>query len=291
MSRLSSVVKQYPLIMFFVLAYALTWPLIPLVSVSPLWGFPALFGPALAAIIVAAVADGKPGLRNLLGRLVRWRVGARWYAVALGLPTVLALTAAGLHVLLGGPTSVEFGGLSVLNLILFALIVGEELGWRGYALPKLLARRSALTASLILGTLWGAWHLPTFFVPGAPQYGLPFSAFVLLTMAYSVLIGWVYVHSRGSVLIATLMHGAINLSQGLFLGGVDPAREYWLLAAVYGATAIVLALVFGRNLSRQPSLQAEITIGADPHARSVSKRRTEGSEDNKWSLDHASEKQ
>ena len=220
MSRLSSVVKQYPLIMFFVLAYALTWPLIPLVSVSPLWGFPALFGPALAAIIVAAVADGKPGLRDLLGRLVRWRVGARWYAVALGLPTVLALTAAGLHVLLGGPTSVEFGGLSVLNLILFVLIVGEELGWRGYALPKLLVRRSALTASLILGTLWGAWHLPTFFVPGAPQYGLPFSAFVLLTMAYSVLIGWVYVHSRGSVLVATLMHGAINVSD----------EDGWLMA-------------------------------------------------------------
>ncbi len=188
-------------------------------SLSPLWGFPALFGPALAAIIVVAVADGRAGLRDLLGRVARWRVGARWYAAALALPAVLALAALGLHVVLGGQGSFELGGLSVLNFAVFVLIVGEELGWRGYALPRLLDQRSALTASLILGVLWSAWHLPTFFVRGAPQHGLPFSAFVLLTVAHSVVFTWVYLHARGSVLIAILLHGAINLSQGLFLGG------------------------------------------------------------------------
>src|SRR5215207_4281070 len=127
-------VKRQSLVVFFALAYALTWPVIPMVSVSPLLGFPALFGPALAAIIVSAVTDGKPGLRDLL---VRWRVGARWYAVVLGLPVALALTAAGLHLLLGAQTSVDFGGLSVLNFVVFVLIVGEELGWRGFALPRL----------------------------------------------------------------------------------------------------------------------------------------------------------
>jgi membrane protease YdiL (CAAX protease family) len=221
------------------------------VSVSPLWGFPALFGPAFAALVVAAVTDGRPGLRDLLGRLVRWRVGARWYAVALGLPMVLALSAAGLNLILGAQTSLNFGGLSFLNFVVFVLIVGEELGWRGYALPRLLAKRSALAASLILGALWGAWHLPTFFVPGTPQHGLPFSVFVLLTMAYSVVIGWVYVQARGSVLIASLLHGAINFSQGFFLGGVHPAKEYWLLAAVYSSAALAVALVFGTNLSRK----------------------------------------
>jgi CAAX protease family protein len=250
-STIAASIKRHPLVAFFVLAYALTWPLIPLVSVSPLLGFPALFGPALSAVIVAAVTDGGPGLKDLLGRLVRWRVGARWYAVALGLPLLLALTAWGLNLLLGAQTSVNFGGLSILNFVVFVLIVGEELGWRGYALPRLLAERSALAASLILGALWGAWHLPTFFVLGAPQYGLPFSAFLLLTVAYSVVIGWVFVQARGSVLIASLMHGAINLSQGFFLGGVDPAREYWLLAAVYGMAALVGALVFGASLSRK----------------------------------------
>jgi uncharacterized protein len=257
MRIITAFVERHPLIAFFALAYALTWPVIPLVTVSPLLGLPALFGPALAAIIVSAVTDGKSGIRSLLDRLVRRRVGGRWYAVALGLPMVLALAAAGLHLPLGAQTSVDFGELSVLNFVVFALIVGEELGWRGYALPRLLAERTALAASLIVGALWGAWHLPTFFVPGAPQYGLPFSAFLLLTVAYSVVIGWVFVQARGSVLIASLMHGAINLSQGFFLGGVDPARTYWLLAGVYGVTALALALVFGANLSRKRYVEAD----------------------------------
>lgn len=252
MSIVLKLVRRHPLVSFFVLAYALTWPLIPLVSLSPLWGFPALFGPALAAVVVAAVGDGRAGLKDLIGRVVRWRVGAGWYVVVLGLPAGLALAAAGLHLALGTDSSIEFGGLSVLSFVVFVLIIGEELGWRGYALPRLLAGRSALSASLILGALWGAWHLPTFFVPGAPQHGLPFSAFVLFTMAYSVLFTWVYLHTRGSVLIATLLHGAINFSQGLFLGGVDPARVYWLLAAVYGVAALALVAAAGPNLYRKP---------------------------------------
>jgi membrane protease YdiL (CAAX protease family) len=271
MSTITAFFKRHPLISFFVLAYALTWPWIPLVSVSPLWGLPALFGPAIAAIIVVAVAEGKTGLKDLLGRMARWRVSAHWYAVALGLPAILALAAAGLHLLLGGaPSAVRFGGLSVLNFVVF-LFVGEELGWRGYALPKLLATRSALAASLILGVLWGAWHLPTFFVPGAPQNGLPFSAFVLLTTAYSVLFTWIYLYTRGSVLIATLLHGAINLFQGYFLGGIDPGREYWLLAAVYGVAAIVLVVAAGPSLSRKPQMPAETLAGAGPRRKRMSR--------------------
>ena len=269
MSTVAALVRRHPLIAFFVLACALTWPLIPLVSVTPLWGFPALFGPALAAIVVAAVADGRAGLRDLRGRVARWRVGARWYAVALGLPAVLALATAGLHVVLGGQTSFELGGLSVLNFVVFVLIIGEELGWRGYALPRLLVGRSALAASLILGVLWCAWHLPTFFVVGAPQHGLPFSAFVLLTVAYSVVFTWVYLHTRGSVLIATLLHGAINFSQGLFLGGIDPAREYWLLAAVYGAAALALVAATGPSLSRDPRAPAEVPTDYGPSEREM----------------------
>ena len=73
MGTITTFVKRHPLVVFFVLGYALTWPMIPLVTVSPLWGLPALFGPALAAIIVIAVVDGRPGLRDLLGRMVRWR--------------------------------------------------------------------------------------------------------------------------------------------------------------------------------------------------------------------------
>ena len=161
MRTVVALIRRYPLTTFFVLAYALSWLVYPLLQVSPLLGFAGLFGPALAAAIIVAAAEGKSGLRDLLGRILRWRVGVRWYVVALGLPAVLALVTAGVHLLLGAPTPVALGQLSILEPILFVLVVGEEIGWRGYALPRLLATRSMLWASLILGVLWGAWHLPT----------------------------------------------------------------------------------------------------------------------------------
>jgi membrane protease YdiL (CAAX protease family) len=202
------VVRRHPLIAFFVLAYVLTWWIYPLLKFSPLLGLFGLFGPALAAIIMATVTGGKAGVKALLSRVVLWRVGLPWYVIALGLPTVLSAATAGLSYLLGASKSIQVGALTVLELVLFVLVVGEELGWRGYALPLLLEKRSAVTASLILGVLWGLWHLPTFVVPGTPQYGLPLAAFVLLTIEYSILMTWVFLHTLGSVLIATLFHGA-----------------------------------------------------------------------------------
>ena len=203
---------------------------------------------------MAAVTGGKAGVKQLLSRVVVWRVGMRWYVIALGLPTVLSLTAAGLHYLLDGAWPLQIGAVSVFDFIVFVLVVGEELGWRGYALPLLLEQRSAVMASLILGVLWGLWHLPTFLVPGTPQYGLPFPAFVLLTVEYSILMTWVYLHTKGSVLIATLFHGAINLSQGLILGGVEGSTRYWLLCIVYGVAALVVAVfALGWTSLRKPA--------------------------------------
>ena len=132
-------------------------------------------------------------------------------------------------------------------------MVGEELGWRGYALPKLLEKRSPLIASLIIGALWGAWHLPTFFISGTPQFRQPIVAFLVLTTAYSILLSWLFLHTGGSVLLATLFHGAINIFQGFFLAGVDPASRYWWLALSYGTAAVALAAVLGPWYSRHRS--------------------------------------
>jgi uncharacterized protein len=252
-------VRKHPLIAFFVLAYLLTWWIYPLLRFSPLLGIPGLFGPAVAAIIMAAVTGGKSGVKQLLSRVVLWRVGVPWYVIALGLPTVLSLATACLSYLLGVSESIQIGALTGIELVLFVLVVGEELGWRGYALPLLLEKRSALTASLILGVLWGLWHLPTFLVPGTPQYGLPLPAFVLLTVEYSILMTWVYLHTKGSVLIATVFHGAINLSQGLFLGGIEGATRYWLLCIVYGVAALIVAVVLGLNASREATATSRVS--------------------------------
>jgi membrane protease YdiL (CAAX protease family) len=157
--------RKHPLIAFFVLAYLLTWWIYPLLKFSPLLGIFGLFGPAIAAIIMAAVTDGKSGVKALLRRVVLWRVGLPWYVIALGLPTILSLATAALAYLVGATEFIRVGALAPIELVLFVLVVGEELGWRGYALPRLLEKRSALTASLILGVLWGLWHLPTFLVP------------------------------------------------------------------------------------------------------------------------------
>jgi membrane protease YdiL (CAAX protease family) len=170
---IGALVRKHPLIAFFSLAYLLTWWIYPLLKFSPLLGFFGLFGPALAAIIMAAVTEGKSGVKGLLSRVVLWRVGLPWYVVALGLPTVLSMVTAGLYFLFGESELVQIVAVTPIELVLFVLVVGEELGWRGYALPLLLEERSPVTASLILGVLWGSWHLPTFLVPGTPQYGLP----------------------------------------------------------------------------------------------------------------------
>ena len=166
-----SLVRRYPLTAFFVLACALSWWPWILYSVGLLPNPIVGFGPFLAALVVLAVTEGKSGVMGLLRRMVRWRVGLQWYAVALLLPIVVTLAAAALNVFLLGAqrtsSAADLGGWSsFLLLFLLSLFIPglagtwEEPGFRGYALPRLQFRYSALIASLILGVLWAFWHLP-----------------------------------------------------------------------------------------------------------------------------------
>src|SRR5215212_10102076 len=167
MSRLPNVAKRHPLVTFFVLAYALTWwaSILYAVYPNPFPVFP--YGPFLAAVIVLALTTGKTGVKDLLRRLVLWRMGLRWYAVALLLPVALALAAVYLNVLLGAsaPSLEELGSWPSL-LVLFPLTLlvggplGEVAGLSGFAPPRLQTGRAALPASLILGALIALWHRP-----------------------------------------------------------------------------------------------------------------------------------
>ncbi|MGP3965184.1 CPBP family intramembrane glutamic endopeptidase [Nonomuraea sp. 3N208] len=164
-----------PVTMFFLLAFVITWavwipraidPHGPAEVLGQVWSY----GPAFAAVGVAAFTGG---LGDLGRRLIRWRVGLFWYAVALLGPVVVSLVIAGVNVLLGGKWALAWespGGL----LALFAALaltdgLGEETGWRGFALPRMLTRMSPLTASLTLGLVWAAWHLPLFWT-GRPGW-------------------------------------------------------------------------------------------------------------------------
>ncbi len=272
---------------YFVVAFAFTWAFwwpavlderglislpIPVVLVGS-------FGPLVAAIAVTAQESGRAGLRTLLGRIVRWRVAPIWYGVALLGPVLIYLAAMALHVLLGGQPpdlSALIGALPlVMVLAVYFLIVaglGEEVGWRGYALPKLQARCGALLSSVILGVMWASWHLPLFFNPSVGSYGdLSFFLFVAFAVPLTILISWVFNSTGGSVLMAMILHALMNASGELAkaipeysarpASAVEAAAEtghmYLLLTIVLWAAAVVVVLVYGpRNLSRRPRQEA-----------------------------------
>lgn len=254
MNSLSRWIKEHALVAFFILAYGFTWALFPLVSISPLMGILGLFGPAFAALVVTGVRDGREGVRRLVARLGLFRVGPAWYLVTLGLPVLLSAIIVGLSLLLGYPGPVRFQEINVLNLLVFVLVFGEELGWRGFALPELLNNRSGVSASLILGVLWSFWHLPTFFTPGMPQAGVPLLPYTLTLIGLTTLFTWLFQNTRGSLLIATLFHGAYN-TFGLVNPSLDPASRWWLYALVYLGAGLVVFLAAGPDLNRRLAIR------------------------------------
>jgi uncharacterized protein len=259
-----SVVRRYPLIVFFVLAYVFSWWPWPLyafgLSPSPIIAF----GPFLAAILVLALTTGKGGVVTLLRRMVRWRVRPVWYAVALLLPVAISGGAALLNVVVLGasaPSPAELGAWSGLvpTFFLLLLVPGtggawEEPGWRGYALPKLQGGHSALLASLILGVVWAFWHLPLMVIG---QIHLSDPVYIV---AWTVVLTWVFNNTNGSVLIAMLMHNIHNVISGGYFSamfsGADWVRQGWLLVALWCAVAAIVVVVNGpEHLSRKYTRQ------------------------------------
>lgn len=218
------------LLLFVGLAYAITWlAWLPgilqhksIFSISMPLTLLGGFGPAIAALLTAALTEGRDGLKWLGRRLIAWRVGARWYAAALLLPLTLAVAAMTVELLRTG----EFPGfrppagdttvvmiLTVLGTYLIqTLLTGgnEELGWRGFALPALQARFGALGASLVLAVIWAVWHWPLFIMAGTSQSSLPFWIFLLNTFPLTTAFTWLHNKTGGSVLMVMLFHGAFN---------------------------------------------------------------------------------
>jgi uncharacterized protein len=228
-------------------------------SVATTLMFAGSFGPSLAAVLVVANAGGRAGLRAWLGRCLRWPPGGRrglgWTVLALLLPAALAGLAAGLHVALGGSIGRSPAAghplMTVANFFLVLLIggpLGEEFGWRGYALPSLQAGLDWRVASLGLGLVWGVWHLPLFFIAGTSQAHIPLGLFLLSVVAMSVLFAWLVNRCAGSVVVALLLHTAINFWPSIIpvLPTSEGDRPYALMVAML----VVLAL----GLLTQPNV-------------------------------------
>jgi membrane protease YdiL (CAAX protease family) len=221
---MAQLMKRHPLVTFFLLVFILTWVVwVPRASGAPLGvlGQAWTWIPAIAALLAAALTGGRGALRELGSRLVRWRVGWQWYVVVILGPAVFSLAVAGIYTLFGGswaeaaPPAILAGPLLLLPLFLAILTLtdglGEELAWRGFALPRLLTRYNALVASVVLGVIWALWHLPLLWTEGNGMFQLPVWLLLLDLTAKSILFTWVFLHTRGSVLIAMLFHGATNL--------------------------------------------------------------------------------
>ena len=274
MSRLSSVVKRHPIITFFVLAYALTWaiesPFVFLTdSVTATQGLVLIIlasnVPSAVAIILTAVVLGRGALRKLLGRLLIWRVNPIWYLVVFLGPVALVGGVVGLNALMGGP-ALSLGMPLVGATIFFAFSVvpgsalGEEIGWRGYVLPRLQSRMSALSASLLIAPIWGLWHLPLWLTGDPVKTPTFFVPFVVGVFALSVITTWVYNSTGGSLLMVVLLHATSNLPITLTIDDLGtratvPVLFYWGLMVV---AAIVVVMVAGRkHLSRKHRKQEE----------------------------------
>ena len=250
-----SLIRRYPVGAYFALTYAISWmgalavaaPYLVRGQAAPKMAgglmFPAmLLGPCLAAVALTWMIGGKSGLKDLLSRMGRVRVPIRWYATLLIPPALVITVLFGLRFLV----SPVFAPNTFFVGAFFGIVAGffEEIGWMGYAFPKMIRLHNALSSAVLLGLLWGVWHLPVVDYLGSAtphgRYWFPyFFAFTAAITAMRVLIAWMYINTK-SVALAQLMHASYTGSLVVFspAGVTAPQETLW-----YAVYAIALWLV------------------------------------------------
>ena len=252
--KVSQSIQAHPVTAFYLLAFTISWAgWVPLLAAArgsacfanPLWKaalvLPAI-GPAVAAALTVCLAHEPGGLEQWARTLFRWRVGLRWVVIAAVTPPVLVLTASAVSRVWPDTTPITAPPLSATDILIFGLMSllanpWEEVGWRGFALRRLQARYHAAVATVIVGALWAAWHLPIFLLPAGriSMATIPFLPWFVDIMARSFILTWLFNRSGRSVLIASLFHLLMNVS-GAFIGIIS----YPALAAVEVVVAIGL---------------------------------------------------
>jgi membrane protease YdiL (CAAX protease family) len=285
---LREVMRQHPLFAYFFMAYAFSWivsiPIVlsewnflPKFLFAPFFAIKPFIGPFLAGFIMINITEGKEGVLRMRRSIFQWRAGWKWYAfILLVIPVFFLL---GIAVMPGALAS--FQGLSTtflvgypINFIIIFFLggpLGEEIGWRGYALPRMQQRYGALRASLLLGVVWTFWHLPDFLTSaqhGGPAAGLrPFFAnlpiFLAMVMAITLIFTWVSNHTRGSVFMAILLHASINtlgIVVPLFPIPAVTGSELPMLIG-WGALALLIVVLTRGRLGYKPGQEQTLRAG------------------------------
>jgi membrane protease YdiL (CAAX protease family) len=246
---------------FFVLTYAISWTcfvaaLVIVRGLAPaatrtslpmfVLGLLGTFAPSIVALGLTARSEGAAGIQSLLGRIFKWRVGVQWYVFAVGYFATIKIGVALVHRIAVGAWP-RFGVepwyiLAIATVLSTPVQAGEEIGWRGYALPRLAARLGLARASLLLGIVWAMWHLPLFFVPGIDNYGQSLVIFALQVTAISVPMAWLYRRTNGSLLLMMVMHGANNQARNIVPSAVPGATHALTLSTYLPAWLTVMLL-------------------------------------------------
>lgn len=273
--------KRHSLVIGILLMFALTWPIDLANSGALPFQVPFIvyiflgYGFGVAALLMTGLTLGKAGVLALLKRFLIWRVGWKWYLVAFLLYPLIMVSAVLLNAVLTH-TALDFSqvfahkifGPSV-NLLLFilpfflvdAISNGEEIGWRGYVLPRLQVKHNALVSSLIVGVIWGFWHFPKFLLPGNDS---SFALFMVKTMADAILYTWLFNNTKGSLLLTTLFHASGNTA-GVFLPIANTVIGSNLGALVLQvvleiiAAVVVVRIAGPARLSRTESVQVQVS--------------------------------
>ena len=281
MSSVLRFIRKFPLLTYFVLTFAISWGCILIVvgpgnlpiqddqaeTVMPLLYAGPLAGPSIAGMLLIGIVHGRAGYRDLLSRLLTWRVGARWYAVAILTAPILASVAL-LVVLAVFPDSAPgiFTSEDKLSLLLFAVVAGlvtgilEELGWTGFAVPMLRQRYSLLATGIIVGVIWGAWHFIVFWEVNSFSGALPLALLlvrlIVWTPAYRVLMVWVHDRTK-SLPVVMLMHASLTASVPMILmplaiSGVLLLTWYLAMAGALWVAVAAVAVANRGQLSQRP---------------------------------------
>lgn len=270
-TSLSKWLKNNPISAFFVLTFVMAWslwlPLGILAPDNPYLSLPGAWAPTVSAIILIGLSDGWDGVKRFLKKVTHWRIGFQWYLVAIFGIAAIAYLAIGIGIFfnvpapeitlpIGVPREAMLGALPIIFLVNIFLggPLAEDIGWRGYILPKMRERMSALNAGLIIGVVWAIWHLPYFIFPAwrGAVGNVPFFWFALLTTSWSVLFAWAYVNTE-SILMPVLFHAAINTTLGTLgvLGQANGELMPLILNTLLTWVAVgIIVAVFGNDLKR-----------------------------------------